>query len=252
MILYEYPFNERIRTYLRLEHLFRRLGELAGREHPLDHHYAIQTLFEIMDVGARADLKSEILKDLDRLKQTYNGYRGNPAISEAALDQFIARIDGCFNALHDDAGKAGHALADNEWLMAIRSRISIPGGTCEFDLPAYHDWRHRSVPQRQQDLAGWAQSLASLASPIQLLMGVLRESGVPQKVMAVNGQYQQNLPQGRTFQLLRLWVDPALELVPEISGNRLLFSVRLLAKGEEGKYQFAADRQCELEVTLCA
>jgi len=26
VILYEYPFNERIRTYLRLEHLFRRLG----------------------------------------------------------------------------------------------------------------------------------------------------------------------------------------------------------------------------------
>lgn len=28
MILYEYPFNERLRTYLRLEQLFRRLGEL--------------------------------------------------------------------------------------------------------------------------------------------------------------------------------------------------------------------------------
>jgi hypothetical protein len=27
VILYEYPFNERIRTYLRLEHLFRRLGD---------------------------------------------------------------------------------------------------------------------------------------------------------------------------------------------------------------------------------
>ncbi|MES7349216.1 cell division protein ZapD, partial [Cutibacterium acnes] len=60
MILYEYPFNERIRTYLRLEHLLLRLGELLARAHPLDHHFAIQTLFEIMEVGARADLKSEI------------------------------------------------------------------------------------------------------------------------------------------------------------------------------------------------
>ena len=31
MILYEYPFNERLRTYLRLEQLFRRLGEPASR-----------------------------------------------------------------------------------------------------------------------------------------------------------------------------------------------------------------------------
>ena len=35
MILYEYPFNERIRTYLRLEHLFRRLGELVPSESAL-------------------------------------------------------------------------------------------------------------------------------------------------------------------------------------------------------------------------
>ena len=25
--------------------------------------------------------------------------------------------------------------------MSIRSRISIPGGTCEFDLPAYYAWQ---------------------------------------------------------------------------------------------------------------
>jgi cell division protein ZapD len=53
---------------LRLEHLFRRLGELVERESPTDHHYAITTIFEIMDVGARADLKSDVLKDLEKTK----------------------------------------------------------------------------------------------------------------------------------------------------------------------------------------
>ena len=46
--------------------------------------------------------------------------------------------------------------------------------------------------------------------------------------MATGGQFQQTLPQGRTFQLLRLRIDPALGLVPEISGNRLMVSVRLM------------------------
>ena len=80
VILYEYPFNERIRTYLRLEHLFRRLRVLVSRDDAIDHHYALTTLFEVMDVGARADLKSDVLKDLDKQKQILNGYRGNPAI----------------------------------------------------------------------------------------------------------------------------------------------------------------------------
>ena len=63
MILYEYPFNERIRTYLRLEHLFLNLSNLMVRETALDHHFALTTICEVMDVAARADLKSDVLKD---------------------------------------------------------------------------------------------------------------------------------------------------------------------------------------------
>ena len=111
MILYEYPFNERIRTYLRLEHLFKRLGELIPRTHPLDHHFALTTIFEIMDVAARADLKADVLKDIEKQKHVLDGYRGNPAISEAALDGIIAQLDRCFGLLNTQAGKTGQPPA---------------------------------------------------------------------------------------------------------------------------------------------
>ena len=107
MILYEYPFNERLRTYLRLEHLIRRLGELIPRSHPLDHHYALATIFEVMDVAARADLKSDVLKDLERQKQVLAGYRGNPAIAERVLDEVIGQIESCFSFVNGTPGKAG-------------------------------------------------------------------------------------------------------------------------------------------------
>src|SRR3954467_3959291 len=75
VILYEYPFNERTRTSLRLEHLFRRVGELVPRSHPIDHHYALATIFEVMDVAAGADLKSEGRKDLQPQKKGRDGAR---------------------------------------------------------------------------------------------------------------------------------------------------------------------------------
>ncbi len=62
MITYEYPFNESIRTMLRLEHLFERLSQLIDRDAALDHHFALATIFEVMDVASRADLKSDLLK----------------------------------------------------------------------------------------------------------------------------------------------------------------------------------------------
>ncbi|MBI5279447.1 MAG: cell division protein ZapD [Burkholderiales bacterium] len=250
MILYEYPFNERIRTYLRLEHLFRRLAELVPREQPIDHHYALATIFEIMDVAARADLKSDVMKDLEKQKQLLNSYRGNPAISVQALDAVVAQLDGCFSALNHLPGKAGHSLTENEWLMSIRSRVNIPGGTCEFDLPAYYAWQHRPSTSRQADLDRWTATLAPLAESIHLLLKLLRDSGAPQKVLAANGQLQQNLPQGRTFQLLRLRINPELGLVPEISGNRLMVSVRLMR--QEGDRLQASSDAAPFELTLCS
>ena len=89
LILYEYPFNESIRTMLRLEHLFDRLGTLMGRDAALDHHFALVTLFEIMDVASRADLKSDLLKELERHKAQLQSYRGLPGAEDQRLDQII-------------------------------------------------------------------------------------------------------------------------------------------------------------------
>ena len=251
MIVYEYPFNERIRTYLRLEQLFRRLGELIPRSHPLDHHFALTTIFEIMDVAARADLKTDVLKDIERQKHQLDSYRGNPSISEAVLDGVVAQLDRCFAAINAQSGKAGQALTENDWLMSIRSRIGIPGGTCGFDLPGYFAWQHNAPAVRQQALEGWASTLAPLAESIYVLLKLLRDSGIPQKVAAEHGHFQQNLPQGRTFQLLHLAIDPSLGLIPEISGNRLLVSVRLMRLQEDG-HLLACQDDATFELTLCA
>ncbi len=251
MVLYEYPFNESIRTMLRLEHLFDRLGQLAPRDTAVDHHYAIATIFEIMEVASRADLKSDLLKDLERQKAQLNSYRGNPSISEDALNEVVEKIDHAFAGLNHLPGKTGQALTSNEWLMSIRSRISIPGGTCEFDLPAYYAWQQQEPPRRRADLARWIALLLPLAEALTVLLGLLRDSGVAQRVTAPGGQFQQSLPAGRTYHLMRVRVDAEGGLVPEITGHRLMVSVRLMRQDAEGRLRpHTADSSFEL--TLCA
>ena len=250
MILYEYPLQERIRTYLRIEHLSLRLHQLVNRMDALDHHFALVTLFEAMDVAARADLKSDLLKDLERQKHTLEGYRGNPAISETALEGVIVAIDRCLESLTGQSGKAGQTLTENDWLMSIRSRISIPGGTCEFDLPAYYAWQHRTGVARQSELTQWVRTLNPVTDAITLLLKLLRDSGAPQKVIATAGQFQQNLPQGRTFLLLRVALE-AGPLIPEISGNRLMVSVRVMRQGADNR-PHAVSADVPMELALCA
>lgn len=251
MILYEYPFNERIRTYLRLEHLFERLFSLIDRSHELDHHFALVTLFEILSVSARAELKSDVLKDLDRQRQIMYAYRGNPDIASDVLENLVTQLSSCILELTNAPNKLGRALEENEWLKSIRSRTSIPGGTCNFDLPAYHAWQQYPAPQRQSDLSAWVETLLPMSNAIKVSLGLLRDSGSPQKIVALGGQFQQNLPQGRTFQLLRLALDPALGAIPEISANRLVASIRFVQQSIHERVQpIAAD--IAFELALCA
>lgn len=254
MILYEYPFNERVRTYLRLEQLFRRLLELMGRESALDHHFALATMFEIVEIASRTDLKSDVMRDLERQKNILDGLRDNPDIAQDMLAKIIDQINQRYASLHAQTGKSGQSLLDSEMLNALRSRLEIPGGTNGFDLPAYHHWQHFPAEQRQNDLRHWGQCLKPLADAVFLLLGLLRDTGTPQRVAASNGQFQQSLPSSKAYQLLRLRIDPALGLIPEISGNRLIVSVRLQQMQlQNGHYHWQTSTvNADFELTLCA
>ena len=236
---------------LRLEQLFDRLLTLAARDAAMDHHFALFTLFEIMDVASRADLKSDLLKELERHRTRLQSFRGNPQIAEAPLDEALSRIERAFDALHAMPGKAGQTLAANEWLMGVRSRINIPGGTSSFDLPGYFVWQQRDPASRRADLQRWFDTLAPLGRALRVLLTLLRDSAAAHRVHAPGGIYQQRLPEGRNYLLLRLRLLEADGRVPEISGHRLMVSVRMMRPDDEGRLKAdAADASFDL--ALCA
>ncbi len=250
MILYEHPFNERVRTFLRLEHLFSRFTTLIQRQDPIDHHFAFTTLFEIVDAGGRSDLKSDILKDLDRYKQQFAAFKGNPSVSEEALDEILTEIDQAFSGLNTLGNRIGQCVSDSEWLSGLRNRLAIPGGTCNFDLPAYYAWQNHPSEDRKADIERWTASIQPLSKCIHLLLKLLRDGGVRQRVVATNGQLQQSLPQGK-FQLMRVFINPDLGLVPEISGNRMMVWIRLMKQDRDCRLTNSTE-DASFEIELCS
>ena len=249
MIVYEHPLNERVRTYLRLEYLFRRFEWLLHHEHPIEHHFCFSTIFEIAEVATRADLKADLLKDLERHKQQFASYRGNPAVAEAVLDEWLSNIESCFEGIHSNAARFGSFINDSEWLNNLRNRMSIPGGTCGFDVPQYLAWQHKTPEARREDILRWTGPLQPLYASVNLLLRLSRDSAQGQRVVAMGGQFQQNLPQGR-YHLMRLRVDSASGVVPEISGNRMMVSVRFQRPDEQGQLQACSD-DLNFEMSLC-
>jgi cell division protein ZapD len=246
LILYEYPLNERVRSLLRLEDLFERLDLFAQRDHPQDHHVALVTLFDILDISARADLKLDLLQELDRQRQALGQFRSRPDVSVEALDQVLAQIDSAWTSLNALTGKTGQHLRDNEWLMSIRSRTIIAGGACEFDIPSYYAWQNRPSAQRQQDLASWSAPFRPLHASLAIVLRLLRESAQRSILTAPQGGYQQPMG-GRTFQMVQVRVDAQTGAIPEISANKYLLWVRFMTQdGDLRPRPFEGEVQFEL------
>jgi cell division protein ZapD len=246
VIIYEYPLNERIRTLLRLEDLYDRASFFLGEEDAHGHHACLVSMFEILEVASRADLKSDLLQELDRQRTFLEALRTNPAISEEKLNGVLKEIAAAFADLHATSGKTGQALRENEWLMAIKQRVNIPGGTSEFDLPSYHHWLHHPAPRRRADLETWLRPLLPVHAALSIVLRVLRESGRTVSLIAFQGVYQQT-PAERPAQMLRLSLADDLACVPEISANKYALNVRfLLPEGVQKTRVFEHDVPFEL------
>jgi cell division protein ZapD len=249
LIVYEYPFSERIRTLLRLEDLYDKFKFFVQQEHPIQHHAALTTVFDMLEVAGRADLKSDLLQELERQRAAVLGYRANPNVETDALDAVLAELDAVSTALATSQGKTGQNIRDNPWLMSIRGRTNISGGTCEFDLPSYHAWQHHGAQRRVNDIMNWFAPMAPLFDALVLVLRLLRNSGASVKLIASAGSYQQMF-QGKVYQMLRLSLDPALGAIPEISANKYMLWVRFTTQDGDLK-PIALEGDIPFELKLC-
>lgn len=250
MISYEFPLNERIRTLLRLEDLYVRITHFIARDSSDDHHAALNVLFEILEVASRADLKADLLQEMERQKRILTSMRSNPEISEDALDAVLDEIDRASADLLSLSGKVGQHLRENEWLMSIKQRACMPGGTCEFDLPTYHHWLQQDVVQRRRYLTDWLAPLLPIHEGLVIVLKMLRESGKTHHYTAHHGNFQQ-MQGGRMSQMLRVLLDEHLPCIPEISANKYALNIRFVEANYSAKTTLF-DQDVSFDLVFCS
>ena len=234
---------------MRLEDLFAKFEHFAIQDDALEHHAALLSLFETLEV-ARGDLKSDLIQELERQKLTLEPLRNNPGVKQDALDDVLQRMTRTVTALQGMPGKLGQHLRDNEWVMSIKQRACIPGGVCEFDVPSYHYWLSLDPEIRRASLHEWMAPFQPLRIAIDIVLQILRDSGQPTRKVAERGSYQQMLS-GRVAQMLRVALVADLPCYPEISANKYAINIRFTAPGGSERPK-GCDTDVAFELTLCS
>ena len=248
MITYEFPINERIRTFLRLENLYNRAVVFLDQDQAEVHHVALLAIFEMLDVTGRTDLKSEVLQELERQRVHLTEFKGNPSVEENLVAGFLDQIESARTSLLNSAGRTGQELRENDWLNSVRQRTSIPGGVCQFDLPSYHYWLNRHLDTRKKDLRGWLNPFKTLADGVIVILKLLRQSGQIEKVNSTGGNFQKSLS-GKTAHLVRVKIKHPVDVIPEVSANKYLLNIRFTIPGNLSRKP--TQENVDFELSFC-
>lgn len=249
MILFEYPFNERVRALLRLEYLFDRMMFFARPGDPRQHQVALTALFDLLDATERTDMKGSVLQDIERQRAVLISLKDHPGVDTKTLNAMLNEIERVSTHLNA-TGKTGQLLRENEWLTSIRGRLVVPGGGTQVDMPSFYAWQCRPEIERCADLQRWMSSLMPLQAGVAIVLKLLRESGQTEAAVGPQGAYQQMLS-GKVYQLLRVWVDESLNTFPEISANKYMVWIRFASQDGEFKPQ-SVSRDVPFKMALCS
>lgn len=250
-IFYEQPLNERTRTFLRLEFLFRQAAYHLDCATEWNSRAALNCILEIVDIFGNTNLKSEVIKELERHASNLKRLDQNPAVDHAQLSRLTTHINSHIEDIHGINGQVAGELKNSEFLTSIRQRSAIPGGTCDFDLPAFHYWLQQPSAQRTQDLAHWLGSFSAIGQAIQLILSMTRDSTPMKPAVAEGGIYQRTLDPNLPCQLVRIELPANLPYFAELSGGRHRFTARFLHFSTADDRARPTDQDVEFRLACC-
>jgi len=249
--IYELPINERIRNFLRLEFLFQIVDDSMDKTTEWDSRQCVNSLIEISELTSRTDIKTELAKELDKHIKLFQTFQKNPDVDDKVLDDMLNNLQDSHRQLTNPSYHPGYALRDDELISSIRQRISIAGGTCNFDLPAYHHWLRKSTSERKFQLNRWAEDLKYMRDAIKLVLVILRTGAETTKESALDGFFQYSIDQNRPAQLIRILLPINDPFFPEISGGKHRFSVRFLEQNNTQERPSQIKRTVDFKLQCC-
>ncbi|HAT1569996.1 TPA: cell division protein ZapD [Kluyvera cryocrescens] len=228
-ILFEHPLNEKMRTWLRIEFLTEQMNaNLPIRDHASALHF-FRNVGDLLDVFERGDIRTELLKELERQQRKLNAWSEVPGVDISRIDALRQQLKNSSSILMA-APRIGQFLREDRLIALVRQRLSIPGGCCSFDLPTLHMWLHAKQSQRDTLVESWLASLEPLNQALALILDLVRNSAQFRKQTSLNGFYQDN---GDDADLLRLKLDLVSQLYPQISGHKSRFAIRFMPLDSE-------------------
>jgi cell division protein ZapD len=228
LIKFEQPLTERMRTFLRIEFLYEQTLFHADEPTDFGARAAVSALLEILTILGRGDVRTDVVKELERHADLLARYRSQPGVDPGRLTGLIDNIGELRAKLAEAGPHLVNPLKECDFLNAIRHRNSIPGGTCMFDLPDYGYWLNLPTAERRRQLDEWIGRMRPICEAVAEVLWLTREANEGGEQVATGGLYQHGFDRNEQVSLVRVLLPASGGDFREISAGQHRFAIRFV------------------------
>lgn len=249
--LYEFPLNERTRNFMRLENHFTQLQYFAQNKNAWDSQTCLFVLVDLLNIIERQDLRSEVIKELDRNIAALNTLAEAPGVDQQRLQLTLDQLHTQLHAIQNTRGKIGSELRNNDIINSVRQRLASASTLCSFEVPSFYYWLNQDADHRHDQLQTWLQSVRVLEDAVILNNRLLRQSNDFSAYTAQTGFFQQTLKTQNPCQMVRVALPEDTKYFPEASGSKHRISIRFLHHESINQRPVQAEEDVEFALSCC-
>ena len=222
MINYEFPLNEKIRRFLRIEEIFSKIDFQQKNRHSFSEYGLFMLLFDLMTTASRSDLKVELLQTLDAGQIKLKNKR-----KSAKNNELVKKLSSAKKILEKSTIQPGFYFGNDRLIQEIKARNDSPFGIVSTDFPELRYWIEiESRDIRKKYFYEKFSPFNPIKDAIKILLTIIRGEANFEKVETDEGLYQMKLNPTTKNDLITIQLSSGSKFFPHISSNKYAINMQ--------------------------
>ena len=222
MINYEFPLNEKIRRFLRVEEIFSKIDYQQKSRQNFSEYVLFTLLLDLMTTASRSDLKVELLQTLDATQIKLKNKR-----KSAKNNELIKKIFSAKKNLEKSNIQPGFYFGNDRLIQEIKARNDSPFGIVSTDFPELRYWLEIETKDlRKKYFYEKFAPFNTIKDAIKLILLLIRDEAVFEKVETDEGLYQMKLNPSKKNDLITIQLSSGSKFFPHISSNKYAINMQ--------------------------
>ena len=221
MIKYEFPLNERIRKFLRIEEIFKKIDAQILIKKSFSDYSCFDTYFDIIATASRSDLKVELIQEIEKQR-----LKLKTKIKTKKNIQIYNELNRIRIQLENSKIVTGFNFGGDKFLHELKIRSDSPFGIVTADFPEFQFWLQRSsITDRKIYFQSLIKDFLPIKNSISKLMNLLRNNVENKSMETKTGSIQYKLNPLLKNDIVIIAVGSSCNVFPIISSNKYAVNV---------------------------